>query len=142
MKKLLSTIVPLFLVALITVHAEEPASKKDKHFTWHSITMIEYKPGTLDEVKTLIQKFESASESAGTDVPDLYWFKSGKYDLVLTWKLEEGNTDFQGRWSPYGEPWWKALVEQEGSEEAAGKLQSHYNDLVASSVTTLARKAQ
>jgi hypothetical protein len=142
MRKLILSIVSVFLIALLSAHAEEPASQKDEHYTWHSITMIDYKPGTLEEVRTLIRKFETASVSAGTDVPDLYWFKSGKYDLVLTWKLKEGNTDFQGKWSPYGEPWWNALVHQEGSEEAARKLQSQYNNLVASSVTTLARKAQ
>lgn len=147
MKKSLTILSALFLFTLVSIQAEEPlqaeepgASVENK-IAWHSITMIDFKPGTLDEVKTLIRKFETASKNAGTEVPELYWFKSGKYDLILTWKLKEGKADFQGKWSPYGDPWWNALVEQEGSEEAASQLQADYNNLVDSSVTSLSRKA-
>jgi hypothetical protein len=140
MKKLFVFIAPLVLSTYLFANPDEPSPPEDDNVTWHSITMIDYKPGTNDEVKAMIQKFESASEKAGTALPELYWFESGKYDLVLTWKLKEGITDFQGKWSPYGEPWWKALVEQEGSEEAASKLQADYNNLVDSSVTSLARR--
>ena len=142
MRKLFAFIVPLVLVALLSVHAEEPTSEKDDHSTWHSITMIDYTPGNEDKAKALIEKFETASVLAGTALPVVYWFDSGKYDLILTWKLSDGVTDLQGKWSPYGESWWKALVELEGSEEAATKLQEDYNKLVASSVTSVARKAQ
>ena len=141
MKKSLAVVAALFLGTLVYVQAEDPVPADDNKVAWHSITMVDFKPGTLDEVKTLIQKFETASLKAGTGVPELYWFKSGKYDLILTWKLKDGNADFQGKWSPYGEPWWNALVNQEGSEEAARKLQADYNNLVDTSVTTVSRKA-
>lgn len=142
MKKILFLIIPLCLSALLYAHPDEPKQGESGKVVWHSITMIDYKPGTLDEVKSLIEKFEAASETSGTALPELYWFKSGKYDLIVTWKLQEGQADFQGKWSPYGESWWSALVEQEGSEEAATRLQSHYNELIDASVTTVARKAQ
>jgi len=74
--------------------------------------------------------------------PVIYWFNSGTYDLVVTWELKDGPVDFQGSWSPDGAKWWNALLEQEGSEEAARKLQSSYDELIASSVTSLARKAK
>ena len=141
MKKSLAIIAALFLGTLVYVQAEDPVPVDDNKVAWHSITMVDFKPGTLDEVKTLIRKFESASLTAGTGVPELYWFKSGKYDLILTWKLKDGKTDFQGKWSPDGESWWNALVTQEGSEEAASKLQDDYNSLVDTSVTTVSRKA-
>ena len=85
---------------------------------------------------------DAASEAAGTMLPEVYWFESGKYDLIVTWQLKDGEADFQGKWSPYGEPWWNALVQLEGSEEAAVKLQADYNDLIASSVTSIARRAK
>ena len=144
MKKLFAFITPLLFSTILSAHTDNPLPPEgeDNKVSWHSVSMIDYKPGTLEEVKALLQKFETAAETAGTTLPDYYWFDSGKYDLVLTWKLKDGNTDFQGKWSPSGESWWKALVEQEGSEEAARKLQAHYDSLVESSHTTLARRAQ
>ena len=142
MKKIFTVIAPLLFSTFLLAHPEEPGSGEPGKVVWHSITMIDYKAGTLEEVKALIEKFEEAAETSGTALPELYWFKSGKYDLIVTWKLQEGQADFQGKWSPYGESWWKALVEQEGSEEAAIKLQSDYNQLIDASVTSVARKAQ
>jgi hypothetical protein len=142
MKKFIALIIPLFLSALLSAHPEEPAPPENDNVLWHSISMIEYKPGTVDEARTIIQKFESACKTAGTALPEKHWLASGKYDLIITWKLNEGITDFKGKWSPYGEIWWKALVEQEGSDEAATKLQADYNRLVASSVTSVARRAK
>jgi hypothetical protein len=104
--------------------------------------VVDYKPGTENDAKALIQKFESASEKAGNSLPVIYWFDSGKYDLVITWKLPDGPADLQGKWSPDGASWWNALIEQEGSEEAALKLQAEYNELIASSLTRVARKAR
>ena len=142
MKKILALIAPLFLSALLSAHPEEPTPSANKNVIWHSITMVEYKPGTADEARALIQKFEKAAQEAGTDLPVTHWFESGKYDLIVTWKLNDGVTDFQGKWSPHGEVWWRALVKLEGSEEAARKLQADYDNLVASSVTSVARRAQ
>jgi hypothetical protein len=142
MKILFAFIAPLFLSTILYAHPDKPLPPEEGKVSWHSVSMIDYKPGSLDEVKVLIHKFEAASETSGTILPELHWLNSGKYDLVLTWKLKDGNADFKGKWSPCGEPWWKALVELEGSEEAARKLQAQYDSLVASSHTTLGRKAQ
>ena len=89
MKKFFILIAPLFLSTMLYAHPDKPLSPEDSRVTWHSVTMIDYKSGTLEEVKELIRKFESASETAGTVLPELYWLKSGKYDLVLTWKLKD-----------------------------------------------------
>ena len=142
MKKILTLIVPLFISAVLSAHPEEPTPPVNADVMWHTITVVDLKPGTVDEAKTLIQKFESASSLAGTSLPVTYWFESGKYDLVVTWMLPDGPADLQGKWSPDGDTWWNALVAQEGSEQAATKLQAEYNDLIASSVTRVARKAK
>jgi len=142
MKKLIALIAPVFLSAVLFAHPEEPTPPTNTDVMWHSITVVDYKPGTLTDAKALIQKFESASETAGIDSPVVYWFSSGKYDLIVTWKLNDGPAELQGKWSPYGDSWWNALVAQEGSEEAAKKIQADYNELIASSVTSLARKAK
>lgn len=141
MKKIIALFLPLFISTLLLAHPEEPTPPAKADVMWHTITVIDYKPGTADNAKELIQKFEAASEKAGIPSPVIYWFESGKYDMVVTWKLEDGPADLQGKWNPAGEIWWKALVAQEGSEEAALKLQSSYNELIASSHTSVARKA-
>jgi hypothetical protein len=60
--------------------------------------------------------------------------------MLLIWDLEGGPSDLEWASSPDGEKWWKAFVAQEGSEEAAQKLQDKYNALVASSTTQIVRK--
>ena len=142
MKKFFVFIVPLFISALLSAHPDEPKPSVNTDVVWHTITVVDYKPGTVDAAKDIIKKFETATETAGTSSPVIYWFESGKYDLVVTWKLPDGPADLQGKWSPAGDAWWDALVAQEGSEEAASQLQANYNELIASSVTSVARKAK
>jgi len=142
MKKFFVFIVPLFISPLLFAHPDEPTPPGNKDVLWHTITVIDYKPGTTDAAKAMIQKFETASETSGTTLPEIYWFESGKYDLIVTWKLQNEPADLQEKWSPAGDTWWNALVAQEGSEAAAKKLQADYNELVASSVTSVARKAK
>jgi len=142
MKKFFTLIAPLFISAVLFAHPEEPTPPVNSDVMWHTITVVDYKPGTVDEAKVIIGKFETASETAGSTLPVKYWFESGKYDLVVTWKLKDGPADLKGKWSPDGNTWWNALVAQEGSEEAALQLQATYNELIASSVTSVARKAK
>ena len=142
MKKFFVLLAPLFLSAILSTQAEEPTPSVNTDVMWHTITVIDYKPGTTDAAKALIQKFESASENSGTILPEIYWFESGKYDLIITWKLQNGPADLQEKWSPAGDTWWNALVAQEGSEAAAKKLHADYYELVASSVTNVSRKAK
>lgn len=142
MKKFIIFASSLFLSALLYAHPDEPIPPNHSEVMWHSITVVDYKPGTADLAKVFIQKFEEASAKAGTPSPVIYWFESGKYDLVVTWELKEGSINLKESWSPEGVEWWNALVVQEGSEAAARQLQSKYNGLIASSVTSVARKAK
>lgn len=142
MKKTLTLIFSLFLSVLLFAHPDEPAPPPNSNIMWHTITVVDYKPGTENEARALIQKFESASKTAGASLPVIYWFESGKYDIVVTWILPEGPADLQEYWSPDGARWWSALVAQEGSEAAALRLQEQYKELIASSVTQVARKAR
>lgn len=137
----------LFLGALILsiglfAHPDEPIPAEHANYSWHTVTLVDYKAGTEETARQLISKFTSASEAAGTPPPVLHWFEDGKYDLVVTWNLNESPANEQWTWSPQGEPFWNALVAQEGSVEAARKVQDDYNSLVASSVTNIARKAK
>ena len=142
MKKFLLFALALFIGAGLYAIPDEPVPSNRTAYSWHTVTLVDYKPGAEESARELIQKFESASEAAGTSKPQIHWFDSGKYDLVITWNLVNSPASDEWTWSPEGEDWLKALVSQEGSEEAAKKVQEEYRSLVASSVTNVARKAK
>ena len=142
MKNLALFVSALFISAGLFAYPDEPIPADHSSYSWHTVTVVDYKPGTEESARQLIEKFESASLAAGTTIPVIHWFENGKYDLVLTWNLDKSPTDDKWIWSPEGEDWMKALVAQEGSVEAARKALEDYEALVASSVTRVARMAK
>lgn len=141
MKRFTLIVSALLISAGLFARLDEPTSPKHSNYSWHTVTLVDYLPGTEETARQFIAKFETASVAAGTQVPVIHWFESGKYDLVITWNLESSPETDQWIWSPEGESFWKALAEQEGSMEAATKLQDEYRALVASSHTNIARRA-
>jgi hypothetical protein len=142
MKKFSLFVSALFIGAGLFAHPDEPVPPEDASYSWHTVTLIDYKPGTEESARRLVEKFESASKAAGTKAPVIHWFENGKYDLVVTWNLDKSPANDKWTWNPDSEEWWKALVAQEGSLEAARKVENEYNALVATSVTNVARKAK
>ena len=143
MKKI-SIILPLVLMsAIILSHPpEEPNSENSSDVSWHSIRLVEFENGSINEVKQIIQKFESASASAGIPPNSVRWFESGKYDIVIIWEMDQQPAVSEWNWSPQVDKWWNSFVAQEGSEEAAKKLQDKYDSMVASTITNIARKSK
>ena len=142
MKKFALFVSALVISAGLFAHPDEPTPPEHSSFSWHTVTLIDYKPGAEDSARELIKKFESATLSAGISLPVVHWFKNGKYDLVVTWTLDKSPESDQWTWSPDDENWWQALVAQEGSAEAASEVKNDYDALVASTVTKIARKAK
>ncbi len=142
MKKFALLVSALVISAGLFARPDEPTPPEHSSFSWHTVTLIDYKPGAEDSARELIKKFESATLSAGISLPVVHWFKNGKYDLVVTWTLDKSPESDQWTWSPDNENWWQALVAQEGSAEAASEIKSDYDALVASTVTKIARKAK
>ncbi len=142
MKKFAFYLATLFICTSLFAFPDEPIPIKHSSFSWHTVSVVDYKPGSVESAKQLIDKFESASLAAGTSTPVIHWFETGKYDLVITWNLEKSPEKDKWTWSPEGEDWWDALVAQEGSVEAARKVLEDYNAIVASSVTNVARKVK
>jgi hypothetical protein len=143
MKKITIFIPLLLMSAIIFSHPpEEPNPENLSDVSWHSIRLVEFENGHIDEVKQIIQKFETASASAGIPATSVRWFESGKYDLVIIWEMDEQPTVSEWNWSPQVDKWWNSFVAQEGSEEAAKKLQDQYDSMVMSTVTNIARKSK
>ena len=139
MKKLVLLAFVAFLGTALFAQSEEPAPKKHDA-TWHTVVLVNFKPGKVEEAKKLISKFESAGETAGTPKPQQYWFETGSYDMLLIWNLKNGPSDLEWSWSPDGVKWWNAFVAQEGSEEAANKVQDDYSALISGSTSQIIRK--
>jgi hypothetical protein len=142
MKKFALLLTASAICALLLAHPDEPTPPEHSSFSWHTVTLIDYKPDAEDAAREMVKKFESATLSAGISLPVVHWFENGKYDLVVTWKLDKSPESDHWTWSPESETWWKAFVEQEGSAEAATQIKNNYEALVASSVTKIARKAK
>lgn len=139
MKKIAFIVAAAFMATTIFAQSEEPAPKKH-NASWHTLVFVDFKPGKTDEAKKIIAKFASAGATAGTPGPQQYWFVTGSHDMMLIWDLEGGPSDLEWSWSPNGVKWWNAFVEQEGSEEAAKKLQSKYSSMIASTKSQIIRK--
>lgn len=139
MKKLSIFAFVIFLGTALIAQSEEPSPKKHDA-TWHQVVFINFKQGKVGEAQKLISKFESAGETAGTPGPQKYWFETGSHDMLLIWDLKGGPSDLEWSWSPDGVKWWKAFVAQEGSEEAAEKVQNDYSALISSATSQIVRK--
>ena len=142
MKNFVLSLIVFFVTVGLFAHPDEPVPSDTPSYSWHTVILVDYKPGAEASAKELIKKFESACVAAGTSAAKMHWFNSGKYDLVVTWHLENSPSEDQWTWCPDSEDWWNALVKQEGSVEAAQQVQEEYKSLVASSVTSVARKAK
>lgn len=141
MKKIVPLLLVSFMCTVIYGQADGPKPEKYNDVVWHKVSVVDYKPGKVEEAKKIIAKFQSAAIAAGTPVPVEHWFETGKYDLMEIWELKDGSADLEWNWSPEEVKWWKALVAQEGSEEAAQKVRNDYNSLIASSTTNIARRS-
>jgi len=139
MKKMALLAITAVLCSTLFAQNEEPSPKKHDA-TWHRVVFVNFKAGKAGEANDIIKKYESAAVRAGTPQPEKYWFETGPYDLMLIWDLKGGPADLEWKWSPDGVNWWKALVDQEGSEEAADELRNRYSDLVANSTSQLIRQ--
>ncbi len=133
----------LFVILFIASGAlaqEEMQPTKYENVSWHQVVLVDYKPGKEKRVKEIIKLYEAAGKAAGTPKPEMIWFMSGEYDLMLIWTLKDGPSEFEWQFSPDGLKWWKEFVNQQGSKEVAEKIHAEYMDLISSYTSYLARK--
>ncbi len=141
--KFFSLLIILFLGGgLLLAQTDDPLSSTSSDVTWRTVSLVDYKPGKTGAAKEIIRKFESASRHSDTPTPHVYWLETGKYDLIVVWEMQEEPVDASYLWCPDESGWWNTFVTQEGSEEAAQKLQQDYYELIASSVTNVARESR
>lgn len=142
MKKLCLLIVLSFWIASIAMAQDEVKPAKFENVEWYQVVLIDFKQGTVGKVQDIIEQYEAAGKEAGTPGPELYWMSTGEYDVMAIWKLDNGPADMEWKISPNDVKWWDAFVKQQGSEEAAQKLQQEFAGYVNKSTSYLSRKVQ
>ena len=102
----------------------------DAHYI--SSTLVKFKPGKRERAFEIIaEHFMPAGEKAGTPGPlGVIHYQTGEWDALFVWDLEGGMADLEWYRSPDNIKWYAALAEQEGGEEAAGKLMGEYRSLI------------
>lgn len=105
------------------------------------IVFVSYKAGKAGEAYGIIaDHFRPAAEAAGLRPPVIVHFQTGPYDAAFHWRLDEGMSDMEWQRSPGNVKFRAALVEHEGSEEAADAVLDRYDSLIARSVTTVGHR--
>ncbi|WP_346860497.1 hypothetical protein [uncultured Draconibacterium sp.] len=138
-KLLLASAIVLFCVTF-TMAQDDLKPAKYENVTWHNIVKVDFKPGQVARAKEIIKIYETAGAEAGTTGPEKFWFETGKYDLMLIWKMENGPSAMEWQRSENNIKWRNALIQQLGSEEKMQELQKEYSSLISSSTNDICRK--
>lgn len=144
MKQLISGFLFVCLLAagISTGHAQDMKAKKMEGHTWHQVVMVKFKPGKFTEAKKMIDDhFMKAGMTSKLEGPQFIEFKSGEWDAMFIWKLNN-ISDMDWEIHPDDEKWWAAMAEQEGGMEQAMSVMQKYLDLVDQSTTYLATSRQ
>ena len=140
MKKLSLAVLALGMGMFLFGQSEEMKPQKYEGSTWYDIGFLDFKPGKVGDAKKIIEKYHAAAKASGTQMPEIYWFETGEYDAMVVWEMEDGPSSLEWKWSPRGIKWWKAFVEQEGSEEAAEKISNEFDSYILRGTSNILRK--
>lgn len=142
MKKLTGYIAGMVFVCIMAQPGfaqDTPTAKKMENKVWHSVVMVDFKPGTVGEAMGIIQNhFQKAGMKAGVPGPStMLEMRSGEWDLMLVWDMED-ISDMNWEVSPENEKWWKAMAEQEGGADKAMEVWKKYMSMIDRSTSYLA----
>ncbi len=140
MKKISLLLFVMLFIASGAIAQEEMKPTKYENVSWHKVVLVDYKPGKMKRAKEIIKLYQESGKAAETMAPEMIWFMSGEYDLMLIWTLKDGPSEFEWKYSPDGLKWWNEFIKQIGSKEEAEKIQAEYTDLIFSYTSYLARK--
>lgn len=84
--------------------------------------------------------FAKADENAGIDPPTAYHLVTGKYDMLVIWKMKEGVETLNYEMTPDDVKWMKEMAKIAGGQDKAmSKLEEFYS-YVEDWETSIARK--
>ncbi len=115
-----------------------PKASQRENVRYYNIIYVKFKAGHNDAAWNLLyEKFQPASEAAGNRFVVLD-FESGRWTSAIYIPLPGGYVDLEYTLSPQGEKFWAALIEQEGSLEAARAAFGEWQGHIANSATAIA----
>ncbi len=116
-----------FAVPAIAQDEEEPR-------TTYEIRFVDIAPGKQQEWFELAQKhFMPAREAAGLPPVSIHWLMTGDYDIMMLMPMPGGMATMDTHNPADGQAMWKALVAQEGSEDAVNALFAKASELTLKS---------
>lgn len=134
----------LFVLVLVTASGlfaqEEIKPVKFENVSWQEVVLVDFKPGTIERAKEIIALYKAAGAAAQVPGPEMHWFMTGEYNMMLIWTMKNGPADMEWRRSPDGVKWWKEFISQQGSKEAAEALQKEYTSLVLKTTSYITYK--
>jgi hypothetical protein len=110
----------------------QEAAKHGPNAAFINVVFVSYHNGKAGEAYSIINDhFVPAGMAAGLPGPVAIHFDSGAWDAAYHWRLEDGYESLEWRVHPNDVAFRKALIEQEGSEEAADEIIARYESLIA-----------
>ncbi|MEM9170282.1 MAG: hypothetical protein AAGC56_11585 [Pseudomonadota bacterium] len=118
----------------------EPMKAKKRKADYYSVTLVDFKSGREGDAREIIDKyFVAAAEKAGSSMPDMdVTLLTGKYDMMLVWKMKNGPADMEWEMTPDDASWFNAMADVAGGPGKANEIWEEYLSLVQSSETMLA----
>jgi len=139
LKKLLVLALCLFAIQGLSAQEEEMKSQKYPNVDYSQVVYVKFLPGKIERAKEIISKFESAGEGI-MEAPQTHWFMTGEYDAMFIWHMKDGPAEMEWKYSEEGIQGYQAFIKQEGSAEAARKLNEEYVSLISYSNSALSMK--
>lgn len=133
MIKLLKSGAALAALAFVTVPAlaqEEPEEQR----TTYEIRFLDLAPGADGEwMETMEKHYLPARAAAGLPTPEVHWITAGPWDIMMLLEMPDGMATMDSHNPRLGVAFRKALLAQEGSEEAVKALNEKSSKLVTRS---------
>lgn len=121
--------------ALLPATAQAQATGQEQARTTYRIEFLKLKPGATERWTELGEKyFAPATKEAGMDLPDVHWLMSGRWDVMMVFKMKRGMGMLDSHNPPERVAFRKAMAKVAGSEEAAKKIFKEEGEMVADSM--------
>ena len=115
--------------------------KKFENMEWYNAYFVKFEPGMKEEgLKIIEEHFVPVDKELGRTEPTAFLFRTGDWDMIVYFPLEEGPSTLAWQISPEDAEWNKTFIEQEGGPEEAMKVFQKWSDTVAHAKTELAMR--
>ncbi|MXP29249.1 hypothetical protein GRI58_10500 [Porphyrobacter algicida] len=122
-------------VTHIGAPAQAQAAEEEEARTTYRIEFLKLKPGMGERWNEMGEKyFGPATKEAGMEQPAIHWLSSGRYDIMMVFKMPRGMAMLDSHNPPERTAFRKALVKVAGSEEAAKKIMAEDEAMTADSM--------